>query len=88
MLHSTRLDENSDLGQALSMPYGGSDRFKVRQLRRSESGDVMVVVHEENADVETVLTERFGGGILELVYLGSSLLVLSTGDYWILLPRP
>lgn len=83
LLESERLGENSDLLAALGPRYGGDFQLKVKQLRTLEAGNREVTLYDEELDLDIVLSQRFGSGQLELTYVGTTIVIVSSGDFWI-----
>lgn len=83
VLESERLGRDSDLEAALGTRYGGDFQLRVKQLRTLEPGNKEVTLYEESLDLDIVLTQKFGSGQLELAYVGSTVVIVSSGDFWI-----
>jgi len=83
LLDSERMGDKSDLGAALGPRYGGDFQLRVKQLRTLEAGNKEVTLYDEALDLDVVLTQRFGSGQLELTYVGTTIVIVSSGDHWI-----
>jgi hypothetical protein len=87
VLESTKLGANSDLKQALALPYGAGFSFKPAQVLPSIGGKA-VIRFQDDAGYAVTVSEGAAGSSLGLAYLGDAVLILSSGDYWSIQPRP
>ena len=87
VLQSTRLGDNSELKHALSLPYGAGFTFKPTKVLPSIGGKSVMVFQNDSGKSDS-MSEGAAGSDLGFAYLGDNLLILSSGDYWSLQPRP
>lgn len=89
LLQSAKLKENSDLKTALAQPYAGTIKIKPVSATASASGAQSI--RFESADQKAaviVLSEGTKLDTVSLVYVGSKIIILSDGDYWLIAPKP
>lgn len=87
VLESTKLGDNSELKKALALPYGAGFSFKPVKVMPSIGGKAVMMFQDAAGKADT-LSEGAQANDLGLAYLGDSLLILSSGDYWSIQPRP
>jgi hypothetical protein len=87
ILESTKLGETSDLKTALALPYGAGFTFKPAKVMPSIGGKSVITFQDATGKTDT-LSEGSAGNDLGFAYLGETLLILSTGDYWSFQPPP
>lgn len=92
LLQSAQLKDTSDLKIALARPYTGTMKLKPVSVTTTASG-------VQNVRFETTETKDQKAGIIlmaegtkletiTLVYVGNKIIILSDGDYWIIMPKP
>jgi hypothetical protein len=86
-LESSKLGEASELKQALALPYGAGFTFKPARVMPPIGGK-NVIVFQDAAGRSDTLSEGAAGNDLGFACLGDNILVLSSGDYWSIQPRP
>jgi len=87
ILESTRLGNGSELKRALALPYGAGFTFKPVKVMPPIGGKAVIVFRSADGRTATV-SEGAAGSDLGLAYLGDEVLILSSGDYWSIQPRP
>lgn len=87
VLESNRLGASSELKQALALPYGANFTFKPAKVMPPIQGKTVIMFQDATGKAAT-LAEGSAGSDLGFAYLGDDLLLLSTGDYWNIQPRP
>ncbi len=86
VLESSRLKADSDLAQALAVPY--ASRITIQPMRVSGVGDVDTVEFVSTTRKSGVLMV---GGDMENVtfaFVGKNIIVLADRDHWRVVPRP
>lgn len=81
-LESPRLAPLTDLTKALAIPYGSQITLRPVQV----DGDV-VTLAPPGGDRQFVLSPGALADQIMFVYAGDTLLILSDGDHWLVLPR-
>lgn len=86
-LQSRALGEDSDLAEALELPYAG--RINLRPVRTSspESGLIMFMT-TNGTEEKVMLSEKVSSGNTVLAYSGNRILILSDGNHWKLTGKP
>lgn len=87
VLESSKLDSNSDLKHALALPYGAGFNFKPVRFNPSIGGKAVVTFQSTDGRTDT-LSEGTAGNDLGFAFLGNDIIILSSGDYWSIQPRP
>jgi hypothetical protein len=87
ILQSTKLGDGSDLKTALALPYGSGFTFKPARLMPPIGGKTVITFQDSTGKNDT-LSEGAAGNDLGFAYLGDSILILSSGDYWSIQARP
>ena len=88
-LRSAMLAADSDLAQALARPYAAKINFKADKVIVASPGNETVeFVSTDEKPRKVVLSRGTEADGLSFSFIGSSLVVLSDGDYWTVLPRP
>jgi hypothetical protein len=87
VLESTKLGATSDLKHALVLPYGSGFTFKPVKVMPPIGGKAVMTFQDASGRTDT-LSEGAAGSDLGLAYLGDEVLILSSGDYWSIQPRP
>ena len=86
-LESSKLGALSDLKQTLALPYGAGFTFKPAKVMPQIGGKAVITFQDAGGRSET-LSEGSAGNDLGLAYMGDGVLILSSGDYWSIQPRP
>lgn len=89
LLQSATLKETSDLKTVLAQPYAGTIKIKPVSVTASASGAQSI--RFESADQKAaviVLSEGTKFDTVSLIYVGSKIIILSDGDYWLIAPKP
>jgi hypothetical protein len=86
-LQSPKLGTTSDLKDALARPYGSGFTFTPSKVMPSIGGKVVIVFKSPDGKSDS-LSEGAAANDLAFAYLGDDILILSSGDYWSLQPRP
>ena len=88
-LESAMLVGCSDVNQALAAPYAGGIGLVPLEIAKGGDGKPAVVFQAGGqANKKAVLTEGTDYEGISLVYVGASLIILSDGDAWQVLPKP
>jgi len=87
VLESTKLGATSPLKTALALPYGAGFTFTAANIRPSIGGKAVITFRSTDGRTDT-LSEGAAATDLAFAYLGDDILILSSGDYWSLQPRP
>ena len=88
-LRSAILGADSDFGEAIKVPYTGKINLKpVKIVVKSPGRDTVEFVTTDEKPQKSVLTVGAESGGLSFPFTGSSILILSDGDHWALLPAP
>jgi hypothetical protein len=89
VLESTKLGATSPLKTALALPYGAGFTFTAAKIEPSIAigGKAVGTFRSPRGRLE-ILFEGAATKDLGFAYLGDDFLVLSSGDYWSLQPRP
>jgi hypothetical protein len=88
-LESAMLVGCSDLSQALAAPYAGGIGLVPVEITKGGDGKPAVVFQAgSQSNRKAVLTEGTDYEGISLVYVGASLIILSDGDAWQVLPKP
>jgi hypothetical protein len=87
VLESAKLGDNSDLKTALGLPYGSGFTFKPSRVMPPIGGKAVITFQDAGGKADT-LSEGSAGNDLGFAYLGDGMLILSSGDYWSIQPRP
>ena len=92
LLQSAQLNEASDLETALANPYPGAIKLKPVAVVRSASGAQNIRFEsDETKDQKAgiiLMGEGTKLGATTLVYVGNRIIILSDGDYWMIMPKP
>ena len=86
-LESTKLGAASDLKQTLALAYGAGFTFKPAKVMPPIGGKAVITFQDAGGRSET-LSEGSSANDLGLAYMGDEVLILSSGDYWSIQPRP
>lgn len=85
VLESSMLGTRSDLKAALKIGY--AERMDLKPVRMVPGS--IVVVEFKTADGRTLLREEGDrGNVVNLVYVGTYIIVLSDGNHWSVMPKP
>ncbi|MEI8233261.1 MAG: hypothetical protein WCH57_01095 [Verrucomicrobiota bacterium] len=86
VLQSTKLGDKSDLEKALAVRYGGAG-LKIERVL-SPAGGKAVLQFSGSGVSNGILSEGNTAGDISFPYFGERIVVLSNGDYWVVLPKP
>ena len=87
VLEAKRLGANSDLTQALAVPYASRIQLEpVRIVTGLGAGETVEFVTPARKNIALMAGTDMDGIIF--AYLGKSLIVLTDGDHWRVVPRP
>ena len=89
VLQSQRLRADSDLHEALARPYASDAVIRPVSVSRAMDGRESIMFETFGDKSQKVLLSEgttFQG--IRVAYLGVQLLILSDGDYWLVMPKP
>jgi len=83
------LGEDSDLADALEIPYAGRINLRPIQMAdRDPANELIVFATTDESQKRVMLSERVAFGNIVLAYSGSRILILSDGNHWKFTARP
>jgi hypothetical protein len=87
ILESSKLGATSPLKTALALPYGAGFTFTPAMVMPSISDKMVILFKSDDGRTDT-LSQGAAASDLAFAYLGDEILILSSGDYWSIQPRP
>jgi len=86
-LESTKLGASSPLKTALALPYAAGFTFTPAKVMPSIGGKAVIMFQSTDGRTDT-LSEGAAASDLAFACQGDEILILSSGDYWSIQPRP
>jgi len=92
LLQSDQLKDTSDLKIALARPYADAIKLKPISAATTASGvqNVRFETNETKGQKAGIILMSEGTKLenITLVYVGNKIIILSDGDYWMIMPKP